>query len=113
MSGARAALEPYVVGPCFDEGRVHDPHVLGEVAQQPQEPEPYERKRAVKCFGWVFVLISSGSPHVLRAHMGVHRTCGEPNEIELTAIGVALNGSGGVPSKNRFGNAGSSHSAAL
>ena len=25
-----------------------------------------------------------GPPHVLRAHMGVHCTCGGPNEIELT-----------------------------
>ena len=41
-------------------------------------------------------MISSGSPHVLRAHVG--RTCGEPDEIGLTAIGVKLNGSreGGV-----------------
>ena len=32
-------------------------------------------------------MISLGgqAPHVLRAHMGVHRTCREPNEIELTA----------------------------
>ena len=38
-------------------------------------------------FGWVFFLISSGgqAPHVLRAHMG--RTCGEPDEIELTPNG--------------------------
>ena len=28
-------------------------------------------------------MISLGSPHVLRAHMG--HTCGEPNEIELPA----------------------------
>ena len=42
------------------------------------------RKRAVKFFGWVFFLISSGSPHV--RPMG--RTCGEPDEIELTAAGV-------------------------
>ena len=27
-------------------------------------------------------MISSGSPHVLRAHTGVHRTCGEPDEIK-------------------------------
>ena len=47
------------------------------------------RKRAVKYFGWVFFLISSGSPHV--RPMG--RTCGEPDEIELTAMGVKLNGS--------------------
>ena len=38
-------------------------------------------------------MISSGSPHVLRAHMGVYCTCGEPDEIELTAMGVKLNGS--------------------
>ena len=31
----------------------------------------------------------SGSPHVRR----VHRTCGEPNEIELAPIGVKLDGS--------------------
>ena len=51
-------------------------------------------KRAVMFLGWVFFLISLGSPHVLRAHMG--RTCGEPNEIELTAVGVKLNGTGQV-----------------
>jgi len=28
-----------------------------------------------------------------RTPMGVHRTCGEPDEIELTAMGVKLNGS--------------------
>ena len=28
--------------------------------------------------------------------MGVHRTCGEPDEAELTPIGVNLNGSGRV-----------------
>ena len=39
-------------------------------------------------FGWVCFLISLGSPHV--RPMG--RTCGEPIEIELTAIGVELNG---------------------
>ena len=32
-----------------------------------------------------------------RAHMGVHRTCGEPGEIGLTPMGVELNGSGRVP----------------
>ena len=37
----------------------------------------------------VFFLISSGSPHV--RPMG--RTCGEPDEIGLTAMGVELNGS--------------------
>ena len=40
-----------------------------------------------QCFsGGYFFLISFGgqAPHVLRAHMGMH-TCGEPNEIELTA----------------------------
>ena len=40
-------------------------------------------------FGWVFVLISLGSqaPHVRCTPMGVHRTCGEPNEIESTLVG--------------------------
>ena len=38
-------------------------------------------------FGWAFFLISLGSPHV----RPVGRTCGEPNEIELTPIGVKLN----------------------
>ena len=48
-------------------------------------------------------MISSGgqAPHVLRAHTGVHRTCGEPDGIGLTAIGVELNGSGRVPSPLR------------
>ena len=38
-------------------------------------------------FGWVFFLISlrGQAPHVLRAHMWALNTCGEPNEIELTA----------------------------
>ena len=49
------------------------------------------RKRAVKFFGWVFFLISSGSPHVRCTPTG--RTCGEPDKIELTAMGVKLNGS--------------------
>ena len=33
---------------------------------------------------WLFPLILLGgeAPHVLRAHMG--RTCGEPDELELT-----------------------------
>jgi hypothetical protein len=35
-------------------------------------------------------LISLGSPHVLRTHMV--RTCGEPNDIELTPIRVELHG---------------------
>ena len=37
-------------------------------------------------FGWVFFLIPLGgqAPHVLTARMGVHRTCGKPNEIEVT-----------------------------
>ena len=33
----------------------------------------------------------------LAPRMGVHRTCGEPDEIELAAIGVELNGSGRAP----------------
>ena len=40
-------------------------------------------------------LISVGSPHVLRAHMG--HTCGEPNEIELTAAHRSLHRSFSVP----------------
>ena len=51
------------------------------------------RKRAVNVFGWVFFLISSGSPHV----RPVGRACGEPDENGLTAMGVELNGSGRVP----------------
>ena len=43
-------------------------------------------------FGWVFFLISLGSPHVRPTGC----TCGEPDEIELAAIGVELNGSGHV-----------------
>ena len=45
-------------------------------------------KGAVVFFGWVFVLISLGgqAPHVLTAHTAdMGHTCGEPNEIELTA----------------------------
>ena len=44
-------------------------------------------KRAVTFFGWMCFLIPLGGRalHVRMAHMGVHRTCGEPNEIELPA----------------------------
>ena len=54
--------------------------------------------RVVICLGWVSFLISLGgqAPHALRARMGVHRTCGEPDEIGSTPMGVALNGSGRV-----------------
>ena len=40
------------------------------------------RERAVIFSGLVFFLISLGgqAPHVLRAHMGVLNTCGEPTE---------------------------------
>ena len=48
-------------------------------------------------FGRVFVLISLGLPHVLRAQMGgvTHRTRGTwlPNELDLTAAHGSLNGS--------------------
>ena len=39
-------------------------------------------------------LVLLGSPHVPRAYMmymWVHRTCGEPNEIELAATPESLN----------------------
>ena len=48
------------------------------------------RQRTVMFFGWVFFLISPTYLHVLRAHMG--RACRWPGEIELTPIGVELNG---------------------
>ena len=41
-------------------------------------------KTAVMFCGWGCFLISLGLPRVMRAHMG--DTCGEPNEIELTAL---------------------------
>ena len=41
-------------------------------------------KRAVTCLGWVF--------HHTYASWVVHRTCGEPDEIGLTPMGVELNG---------------------
>ena len=49
------------------------------------------------CLGWVFFLISSGgqAPHV--RPVGVHRTCGEPDEIELTPMGVRLGRTRGEP----------------
>ena len=64
--------------------------VVAEVAEQEAPGVAHlARKKAVIFFGWVFFLISLGLPHV--HPMG--RACGEPNEIELTAIGVQLNGS--------------------
>ena len=37
-------------------------------------------------------MISSGGQAPHARPMGVHRTCGEPGEIELAPIGVELNG---------------------
>ena len=59
---------------------------LGERVRHGQRPLgqahgllTWKSGRVMLC-GWVFFLLSLGSPHVRR--MG--RTCGEPNEIELT-----------------------------
>ena len=52
-------------------------------AAEAAEPEPEPAERGVILSGWAFFLISSGSPHVRCTPMG--HTCGEPNEIELTA----------------------------
>ena len=56
-------------------------------------------------------MISLGSPHVLRAHM--RRTCGGSNEIELTAIGVELNGSRHAPAVAKAVVDGDAHPPAL
>ena len=56
------------------------------------------RMRAVIYSGWVLFLISSGPTHVQCTPVGVHRTCGEPDEIGLTPMGVELNGTWRVPS---------------
>ena len=59
-------------------------------------------KRAVMFFGCVFFLDfvrrtgTTRAEGLNRAHVGVHRTRGEPNEIELTATDVLLNGRGQV-----------------
>ena len=42
--------------------------------------------------GIFLISVGGQAPHVLRPHMGVHRTCGEPNVIELTATHGLLNG---------------------
>ena len=54
-----------------------------------------DNQRAVMFFGWVFFLISLGSPQV---HLCHHHTyapwgwkCGEPTEIGLTGINPFLN----------------------
>ena len=59
------------------------------------EPVSHLEKERNPIFRWVLSLISSGSPHVLRVHMGVgvHRTCCEPNEIELTSPHETWHGS--------------------
>ena len=75
------------------------PHVTTDTAPS----NPCSRQRTVMFSGWVYFLISSGSPHVRCTPMGVRRTCGEPDEIELTAMGVKLNGSGRVPAGPRAG----------
>ena len=67
------------VGLAKAESRLAAAYLREELVQRPA-------KTAVMFFsGWVCLLIPLGSPHVRRAHMGVHRTCGEPTEIVLTA----------------------------
>ena len=68
--------------------------VRGRGGRSGAPPGTCTRKRAVIFFGWALFLISSGSPHVRCTPMG--RTCGEPDEIGLTPMGVELNGSGRV-----------------
>ena len=72
--------------PCHGGG--HDGVEVG-TPPEPERPAHGHGKRAVAFFGWVFFFKSSGPPHV--RHMGCK--CGEPNETELTHIGVKLNGS--------------------
>ena len=50
-------------------------------------------------FEWVFSLIplSGQGPHARCTPMWALSTCGEPNETDLTAIGVELGGSRRVP----------------
>ena len=60
------------------------------VLQRPLQRGLVPEKGAVTFFGWAFFLISLGSPHVRPMgvhHAGVHRTCGEPTEIESTPHG--------------------------
>ena len=46
---------------------------------------------------WVFILVSPTRLYVPVHLFGVHRTCRRAGEIELTAIGVEVNGSWHVP----------------
>ena len=55
----------------------------------------FPREREMVFSGWVFFLISFGSPRVRCTPVG--RTCGEPHEIELAPIRVELNGPQCVP----------------
>ena len=57
------------------------------------------RKRAIAFSTWVFFLISLGgqAPHVRCIRPMGRARRGGPNEMELTPIGVALNGSRRVP----------------
>jgi len=68
----------------------------GITLQNGFEARTCSRRRAVIFFGWVFFLISSGSPHVRCTPMWALSTRGEPDEIELTPMGVTLNGSLGM-----------------
>ena len=74
-------------------------------AEASAEPPPFQRPDGTdggiyammaskkRLIFWEFFLISLGSRHALRAHMGVHRTCGEPNDIESAAAQRLLYGS--------------------
>ena len=72
------------------EQEIHAAAVIASTAAAPSAsrvPAPVILTKRVMSVGWAFFLISLGAPHVRPPHGGVpHRTCGEPNEIELTAI---------------------------
>ena len=57
---------------------------LCRTASHPTAAPRGKSNERVVCSRWVRFLTPVGSPHVLRAHMGVHRTCGEPNKTGLT-----------------------------
>ena len=73
--------------------------LLGYTLQMFQQGLITEKSGNIFPGGCLYFLISPGSPHVRCTPMG--RTCGEPDEIELTAIGVDLHGSRRVPEGDR------------
>ena len=90
-----------VYRPLAGHARARLPRVHRRLTLVRVPPRLHGHVRVVKKSGNVFCRVGifpdfvgrSGTTRAEGPHVGPHSTCGEPNEIELTAMGVMLNGS--------------------